>query len=61
MNDAGSDARLRVYAAKALLPFMHPKLGEGKKDNAQARAERAGRGAFAPSAAPKLKLIDSKA
>lgn len=33
MNDAGTDVKLRVDAAKALMPYLHRKVGEvGKKE-----------------------------
>ncbi len=55
MNDAGSDARLRIDAAKALMPFVHLKLGEGgKKDQQQKQAEQASTGRFAAPAGPRL-------
>jgi hypothetical protein len=57
MNDADSDARLRIDAAKALLPFMHAKPGEGKKEEKQSAAKTASKGKFAPSAPPRLKQI----
>ena len=57
MNDAKADARMRVDAAKALLPFMHPKLGEGgKKDERANAAKKAGVGEFA-AAPPPLRLV----
>ena len=57
MNDGASDARLRVDAAKAALPFTHHKLGEGgKKDEQADKAKKAGAGKFAASAPP-LKLV----
>ena len=41
MNDGELDPKLRVDAAKALMPFVHQKLGEGgKKEQAQANAEK---------------------
>lgn len=58
MNDPDAGARLRVDAAKAALPFVHGRKGEGgKKDERQAAAEKAGKGRFAPSAPPKLTAI----
>lgn len=57
MNDGMSDAKLRVDAAKALMPFMHQKVGEGgKKDEQADKAKKAGAGKFA-AAAPPLKLV----
>lgn len=55
MNDAALDAKLRIDAAKALMPFTHTKLGEGgKKDQKQDAARKAGAGKFGSSAPPKL-------
>lgn len=60
MSDADSDSRLRMDAAKALMPFMHPKLGEGgKKKLKEDAAKKVGQGRFA-AAAPPLKLVGSK-
>ena len=57
MNDLEADVKLRADAAKALMPFMHNKLGEGgKKDQQQDAAKRVAGGKFA-AAAPPLKLI----
>lgn len=55
MADAGNDARVRVDAVKALLPYTYARKGEsGKKDGRQEAAGRAASGKFAPSAPPKL-------
>lgn len=41
MNDGGEDVKLRVDAAKALMPYVHAKPGEkGKKAERQERAEK---------------------
>jgi phage terminase small subunit len=57
MTDAKVDARLRIDAAKALLPYQHQKIGEaGKKEGKQAAAKVAGAGRFAPAVVP-LKLV----
>jgi phage terminase small subunit len=57
MTDAEVDARLRIDAAKALLPYQHQKIGEaGKKEGKQAAAKVAGAGRFAPAVVP-LKLV----
>ncbi|MBA3588292.1 hypothetical protein [Methylibium sp.] len=57
MNDRASEPRMRMDAAKALMPFMHHKLGEGGKKGARDEAaKKAGAGKFAASAAP-LKLV----
>lgn len=53
MNDLESEPRLRVDAAKALMPFVHPRKGEGgKKDQAQAKAEQASTGKFGARRGP---------
>jgi phage terminase small subunit len=47
MNEPAADLRIRVDAAKAMLPFKHKKLGEGgKKDEKDAAAKKAGSGRF---------------
>jgi len=47
--------KLRADAAKALLPFMHQKIGEGgKKDAKQDAAKKVSAGKFGASAPPKL-------
>lgn len=58
MNDFGSDAKLRVDAAKALMPFLHPRKGEsGKKDSAKEAAEKAASGRFGVRQPPKLTAV----
>lgn len=60
MNDVELDPKQRIIAAKALMPFMHPKLGEGgKKDEAAGRAKKAGQGRFKAAPTP-LKLVGGK-
>lgn len=60
MNDGSLDARLRIDAAKGLMPYTHAKLGEGgKKTERQKAAHAAGRGKFAPAAAPRL-VVNNK-
>lgn len=47
MNDTELEEKLRIDAAKSLLPFMHKKLGEGGKKDGQADAAKAaGAGRF---------------
>lgn len=61
MNDSQTDAKMRVDAAKAMLPYVHQKLGEGgKKDAAADAAKKAASGKFAPSAPPKLVAAGGK-
>ena len=60
MNDGELDDKLRIDAAKALMPFVHSKLGEGgKKDQRQDAAKKAAGGKFAASAPPKL-VVNNK-
>ena len=41
MNDVSEDPKLRQDAAKALLPYKHPRLGErGKKEDKQDKAKQ---------------------
>lgn len=56
MNDSGTDAKLRVDAAKALMPFVHPKKGEssGKKEQGAAAAKAAASGKFGVRQGPRL-------
>lgn len=54
MNDSMSEAKLRVDAAKALMPYIHAKKGEvGKKDQRQADANKVA-GRFSAAMPPKL-------
>ena len=47
MNEPAADLRLRIDAAKAMLPFKHKKLGEGgKKEEKEADAKKAATGRF---------------
>jgi phage terminase small subunit len=48
----------QMDAAKALLPYFHPKLGEtGKKENQRELASKAGQGVFARSPPPQGSLF----
>lgn len=61
MNDSAVDARMRIVAATAALPYVHERAGNvqgGKKDKRAEAAQEAGKGKFAPSKPPKLKLIN---
>ena len=61
MNDGATDTKVRVDAAKALMPFIHPKLGEGgKKEQKDDAAKKAGAGRFGASAPPKLVVNNGK-
>lgn len=53
MNDQKSEAKLRVDAAKALMPFVHQRKGEGgKKEQAKEKAAQAGAGKFGTRRGP---------
>lgn len=55
MNDGELAEKQRVEAAKALMPFMHQRLGEGgKKEQAQDAAKTAATGKFGARQAPRL-------
>ncbi|TEA79827.1 terminase small subunit [Allopusillimonas ginsengisoli] len=57
MNDQLEDPKLRLDAAKALMPFTHPKVADqGKKDARADAAKKAGAGRFAPPPPP-LRMI----
>lgn len=60
MNNNGAEAKLRVDAAKALMPFVHQKLGEGgKKDQKQQDAEKVA-SKFGAQAPPRLAAAGGK-
>ncbi|MBZ0145738.1 MAG: hypothetical protein K8F56_19420, partial [Rhodocyclaceae bacterium] len=53
MADRAQSAYLRFEAAKALMPYIHPRVGEsGKKEAKQAAAGKVAKGKFAPGAIP---------
>jgi phage terminase small subunit len=61
MNDQALDAKSRIDAAKALLPFTHAKLGEGgKKDQKNDAAKKAGSGKYGSAEPPKLAAANGK-
>lgn len=58
MRDTTADARLRVDAARGLLPYLHSKAVEpGKKGAAADAAKKAGSGKFAPGKPPTLATV----
>jgi phage terminase small subunit len=60
MNDQALDAKSRIDAAKALLPFTHKKLGEtGKKEQQSENAQKAS-GRFGAAPPPKLVATGGK-
>lgn len=57
MNDATEEKKLRVEAARVVMPFIHGKIGEGgKKENKQKAAEAVAK-RFAQEPPPKLKVV----
>ncbi len=62
MNDAGEEIDVRKDAAKAMLPYIHPKKGEtGKKDARNAAAKvAAGASKFGAMTPPKLVVNNKK-
>ncbi|PQV50981.1 terminase small subunit [Paraburkholderia sp. BL21I4N1] len=61
MNDQNTEPKLRVDAAKTLMPFMHAKMAEaGKKDAKADAAKKAGAGKFAATVPPKLVVNNRK-
>lgn len=55
MNEQAEDVKLRLDAAKALMPYTHARLGEqGKKEARQEAAREAGQGRFGTGRAPRL-------
>lgn len=57
MNDGQLAEKQRVEAAKALMPFMHQKLGEGGKKELANEKAKAAASRFAPMAPPALKAV----
>ncbi|MEY8174028.1 terminase small subunit [Burkholderia multivorans] len=54
MNDARTEQKLRIDAAKALMPFIHKRLGEGGKKEQRDEAAKKVAGRFAQAAPPRL-------
>lgn len=60
IRDVSLDMRVRLDAAKALIAYQKPKMGEtGKKDAKNDAAKAAASGRFAAPAPPKLTLVRS--
>lgn len=58
MNDFSTEPKLRVDAAKALMPFIHQRKGEGgKKEEKELAAKVAGKGKFGAAAPPQLRSV----
>ena len=57
MNDPAASDKLRVEAAKALMPFVHARKGEGGKKDAASDAAKKAANKFATPPAPSLKRV----
>ena len=57
MNDPLKEDKLRIDAAKALMPFVHQKMGEGGKKNAKDEAAKKAASKFGPLQPP-LRLVN---
>jgi len=57
MNDGALEAKLRIDAAKALMPFTHTKLGEGGKKHQKNEEAKKVAGRFGAAAPPALKAV----
>lgn len=59
MNSQEASLRMRLDAAKALMPFLHPRKGEtGKKEEQRAAAKAtAASGRFQPGPRPGLRVV----
>lgn len=54
MNDVSEEVRLRVDAAKTLMPYFHTRKADvGKKEQQQAKADSIANNRFAPRSAPR--------
>lgn len=60
MNDPLTEDKLRVDAAKALMPFMHKKLGEGGKKDARDEEAKKVASRFPVAAPPRLAASGGK-
>lgn len=60
MNEPAADLRLRIDAAKAMLPFKHKKLGEGGKKEQVGEKAKSVAGRFGQAAAPRLAAAGGK-
>ena len=59
MQNEDVDLRIRMDAAKSLLPFQKKKAGErGVKEEREEAAKKVSKGRFAPSAPPKLVAVN---
>ena len=58
MDDTNLEDRLRIDAAKTLMPYVYLKLSDGGiKSNKKTAADKVSTGKFRPSPPPKLKVL----
>ena len=58
MDDTNLEDRLRIDAAKTLMPYIYLKLGDGGiKSNKKNAANKASTGKFRPSLPPKIRVM----
>lgn len=58
MDDTNLEDRLRIDAAKTLMPYIYLKLGDGGiKSNKKNAANKASTGKFRPSLPPKIRVV----
>ncbi|WP_290425426.1 hypothetical protein [Massilia sp. YIM B02769] len=60
MNDSGTEAKLRVDAARALMPFVHQKKGEGGKKQQKDEDAQKVASKFGQAAPPRLAAAGGK-
>lgn len=61
MNNLAEDPKLRLDAAKALLPYVHGKVAEqGKKDQKADAAKKVSAGRFGQGAPPRLAVDNTR-
>lgn len=60
MNDIALDPKQRIDAAKALMPFVHQRMGEGGKKEERNEAAKKVASRFAAAAPPKLVAAGGK-
>ena len=60
MNDSGSEDKIRVDAAKALMPYVHSRKSDAGKKEQRTEAAKKVAGRFSAAAPPKLVAAGGK-
>ena len=60
MNDPETDMKVRTDAAKALMPYVHGRIGEQGKKQAKDEAAKKATGRFSPPTPPTLRVVGGK-